>query len=1036
MKQFLGVRLIQRGVSLKSIPLTRLRGLGLALTTILWFWAEAPLMALEEITEGERLDSRSNILASYNQQDFGSHIFFGKEASASDVLQAEAERLFKQGVRQYRASQYREALQFFQQALPIFRQVRDRVGEATTLNGIGLVYNTIEQPQQALGYFNQALIVVRQVGEQVWEADTLNNLGGVYQTIGQPQQALGYFNQALSIYKAVDNRSGEATTLNNIGGVYQTIEQPQQALNYYNKALPILRQVRDRSGEATTLNNIGVVYQAIGQPQQALNYYKQALPIRREVRNRTGEADTLNNMGVVYQAIGQPQQALDYFNQALPIYREVGNRAGEATSFNNMGEVYRVIGQPQQALGYYTQALPILREVENRRGEAATLNNLALIYQAIGQPQQALDYFNQALPIYREVGNRAGEATSFNNMGEVYRVIGQPQQALDYYTQALTIFRQVGARTREAASLNNTGAIYADLGQPQQALNYYNQALNISKQAGIRLGEAASLNNIGEVYQVIGQPQQALDYYTQALTISRQVGERGREATALNNIGFLYENQGNTTQAIDFYQRSIEGTESIQSEIQIEELKSSFASGQINTYDRLINLLWNQGDFETAFNYVERAKARAFLDQFANAQIDIRAGADSPLLERERDLQIQIAALRQQLLELRNKPQNQWDEETIEEVTTQIETLQKEYENLLTQLKLQSQETAELVSVDVASLAEIQNLLDDDTTLVEYFVTEERTLAFIITHNSFQTVPLEVGKEQLTKELKLFYDFSRLNNPHPAELKQLHQWLIAPLLPYLKTSQLSIVPHSILHYLPFAALTDGQTYLSDTFILSKLPSASTLRYLPEKRKPKTDTLLALGNPTISEPLGILHYAKQEAETVARLFNTDALTDKGATESAVRLQSQQAGILHLAAHGQYNPLAPLFSTLHLASDAQNDGRLEVHEIYGLDLTAATNLVVLSACQTNLGELSRGDEVVALNRAFLYAGTPTVMASLWNVDDKATGLLMERFYTYLKAGMGKAEALQQAQKDIRSQFPHPYYWAAFSITGDGE
>jgi hypothetical protein len=194
-------------------------------------------------------------------------------------------------------------------------------------------------------------------------------------------------------------------------------------------------------------------------------------------------------------------------------------------------------------------------------------------------------------------------------------------------------------------------------------------------------------------------------------------------------------------------------------------------------------------------------------------------------------------------------------------------------------------------------------------------------------------------------------------------------------------------------------------------------------------------VLVLGNPTTTEPLPALHYAEQEAKRIAQMYSTPPLVGAAATESAVFSQAEMAGILHLAAHGKYNPDNPLFSTLYLAPDKQRDGRLEVHDIYGLDLTKVTNLVVLSACQTQMGQLSKGDEVVGLNRAFLYAGTPSVMASLWSVDDKVTGLLMEGFYTHLQAGMTKAEALRQAQIDIRTEYPHPYYWAAFVLTGDG-
>lgn len=326
--------------------------------------------------------------------------------------------------------------------------------------------------------------------------------------------------------------------------------------------------------------------------------------------------------------------------------------------------------------------------------------------------------------------------------------------------------------------------------------------------------------------------------------------------------------------------------------------------------------------------------------------------------------------------------------------------------------------------------------------MLEYFVTKKRTLAFIISCHSFQTATLNVTQEDLTKKIEAFRRFASLKNPYPKSLQQLYNWLIAPLKPLLNTSKLAIVPHSVLHYLPFTALTDGKRYLSDDYTITTLPSASILRFLPQKRKPSTGTdthrempLLALGNPTTTEPLPTLHFAEQEVNAIASLYNTQPLIGAAATESTVFSQASNAEILHLAVHGEFNKHNPLFSTLYLAPDTQHDGRLEVHDIYTLDLTQATNLVVLSACQTQLGELSKGDEVVGLNRAFLYAGTPSVIATLWSVNDKVTGLLMQRFYTHLRSGMTTAQALHTAQMEVRVEYPHPYYWAAFVLTGDG-
>ena len=283
--------------------------------------------------------------------------------------------------------------------------MQDRSGEATTLNNIGSVYRAIGQPNQALNYYQQALPILREVQNRSGEATTLNNLGLVYDAIGQPNQALNYYQQALPIRREVQDRSGEATTLNNIGSVYRAIGQPNQALNYYQQALPIFREVQNRSGEATTLNNIGGVYDAIGQPNQALNYYQQALPIFREVQNRSGEATTLNNIGGVYDAIGQPNQALNYYQQALPIRREVQDRSGEAATLSNLAAAYRDTNNPTEAIIHLEKSLTITLDIrkglqrdfrdfrksfiEQNRGPAVALADL-LIDQK--QPEKAYEW--------------------------------------------------------------------------------------------------------------------------------------------------------------------------------------------------------------------------------------------------------------------------------------------------------------------------------------------------------------------------------------------------------------------------------------------------------------------------------------------------------------------------------------------------------------------------------------------------------------------------------------------------------------------
>jgi CHAT domain-containing protein/Flp pilus assembly protein TadD len=745
------------------------------------------------------------------------------------------------------------------------------------------------------------------------------------------------------------------------------------------------------------------------------------------------EVIQLSLQGIEQLQRSQFRAALESWQEAIGIYRQLGDRQGEASSLGNLGNAYHGLGQYEKAIELHQQSLVLFQKLGDRPGEASSLGNLGSAYHSLGQYEKAVELHQQSLALFRELKDLQGEASSLGSLGITYRSLGQHEKAMEFYQQSLALFRELKDLQGEANSLGNLGSIYGTLGQYEKAIESHQQSLAIKRELRDRRGEANSLGNLGSIYGTLGQYEKAIELYQQSLALARELGYRRGEASSLGNLGIIYGTLGQYEKAIELHQQAIGAIESIQGDIKVEELKASYASQQVDLYEGLIILLWSQGDFETAFNYVERARARAFLDQLANGGVDFRAGADSTLLEQEQALKTQIVALSQQLITLRNRPKNEWDNETITQIENKRTALQEDYQDLLVQLKIQSPETANLISVDVAPLAEIQGSLDADTTLVEYFVTDDLTLAFIITHDSFKTVPLNISREQLTEEITLFRDFADLDEPHPLSLKNLHDWLIAPLQPHLNTTQLSIIPHGILHYLPFAALTDGNRYLSDDYALSSLPSASILRYLPEKRKSTTGNLLALGDPDIPG-LSPLDYAEDEVKAIAPLFNTQPLLGKAATESTVWAEASQSGIVHLAVHGEYNLYNPLFSAIRLVGDTENDGSLQVHEVYGLDLTNATNLVVLSACQTKIGELSRGDEVVGLNRAFLYAGTPTVMASLWNVDDAATGLLMKQFYTHWQGGMSKAEALQQAQKDVRETHPHPYYWAAFSLTGD--
>ena len=340
-------------------------------------------------------------------------------------------------------------------------------------------------------------------------------------------------------------------------------------------------------------------------------------------------------------------------------------------------------------------------------------------------------------------------------------------------------------------------------------------------------------------------------------------------------------------------------------------------------------------------------------------------------------------------------------------------------------------ELASLVSVTTPATAEIQSMIKDDETLLEYYSAGKEWYVFILTGKTIvaQKLPvLDLGnnidalrKNITTRNLPGFNQYSRT----------LYRQIFALAAPSIKTKKLIIVPHGSLHYLPFAALSDGKEYLIDRFSVRMLPSAGILSFLQERMKQEDRGALIFGNPKLDDPKYDLKFAQEEALAIGKMIpNSKVLLRSDASKTNLQYYGNKYSIIHLAVHGIFDLDKPLNSALLLAADRNNDGLLRASDLYNLSLSA--ELVTLSACETALGKVATGDDVVGFTRGFLYAGARSLISSLWQVDDEATRDLMVNFYNNLSK-MSKDEALRQAQLRVKKQYPHPYYWAAFLLTG---
>jgi CHAT domain-containing protein len=925
---------------------------------------------------------------------------------------------------------------------------------------------------------------VFQEGYQLYQQGTAESL----------RQAIAKLNEALPLYWAVGDRRQEALILNQIGLIYSVLGEKQKALDFYNQSLPLRRATGDKAGEAATLNNIGAVYDALGQKQTALDYFNQSLPIFWAIGDKAAESITLNNIGTVYNALGQKQTALDYFNQSLPLTRATGDKAQQAVTLSNIGTVYNALGQKQTALDYFNQSLPLTRTTGNKAGEATTLNNIGAVYDALGQKQTALDYFNQSLPLTRATGDKTQEAVTLNNIGRVYDALGQKQTALDYFNQSLPLRRATGNKAGEAVTLNNIGLVYDALGEKQKALEFYNQSLPLSQATGNKAMEAVTLSNIGVVYSDLGEKQKALEFYNQSLPLSRATGDKAQEALTLYNAAYLERNRGNLNEAFTQMKAAIEIIEKLRTNVASQQLRASYFATVQGYYQFYIDLLMqlhktnpNKGYDALALHASERARARSLLELLTEANANIRQGVNPELLQQERTLQQQLSAAeynREQLLK------GQYTDKQLNEIKQQIATLLTQLQQVEGQIRVNSPRYAALKYPQPLNLPQIQQqVLDDNTLLLEYSLGEERSYLWAVTKTSITSyeLPKRADIEAAAQE---FYQQLKSEAGNIEEGMKLSQMILAPVMNQLGNKRLLIVGDGALQSIPFAALPIPRLGNSDTcrgdacvaptpmlvnHEIVSLPSASTIAVLRNElkdRKPAPKTLVAIADP-VFEPndprlkkagetssssssteatrsareMGVnlqrLEYTRKEAEAILALVPDNqrfsAFDFAANRTTATKPDLSQYRIIHLATHGLLNTINPELSGVVLSlldeNGADTNGFLRLNDIFNLNLPA--ELVVLSACETGLGKDVKGEGLVGLTRGFMYAGAKSVTVSLWNVSDTATSILMTKYYQQmLDKGVNPVAALRAAQLEMMKteQWNAPYYWAAFLVQGE--
>jgi len=479
--------------------------------------------------------------------------------------------------------------------------------------------------------------------------------------------------------------------------------------------------------------------------------------------------------------------------------------------------------------------------------------------------------------------------------------------------------------------------------------------------------------------------------------------------------GRIAEAEGKGEVALRFYMQSVEVVEQQRKSISTETSKIGFVGDKQALYQSLIALLIRQGQPAKAFEYVERAKSRALVDLLAERQ---------NLLPQD---QSNVTQALGQLASLEQRSAY------IHAGGQESARLRSAMASAAGELRQKAPELASLLTVETPDTAGILAQLGPDETLLEYYGQGDELYAFTATRAGITAKKLDgKGLEAEVRALREALANVDSDAWRPVS-RRLYARLLAPVEAALARPRLIIVSHGALHYLPWSALFDGQQFLGDRVTLQQLPSASVMQFLASRKPATARDMLLLGNPDLGDKAMDLPGAEAEARAIKGIWpNSTMLMRKAATKGALTKAGQLFRVIHVAAHGEFVTDQPLNSRLLLSPEGDDNGQLTAGDLYGLRLNA--DLVTLSACETGMGKVLNGDDVVGLTRGFLYAGANSIVASLWPVSDDETQFLMTSFYKSLKK-LPKAESLRQAQLETRKKYPHPFYWSAFQLTGMG-
>jgi CHAT domain-containing protein len=733
--------------------------------------------------------------------------------------------------------------------------------------------------QAAVEKYLEASKILRNAGELAGSAQALTNAAEIYEEMGDLQNAHQSFQAALDLATKSHDILQQGRAFNGLASVYFLTGQSNSAREHSLKALDCANRIKDDQLKAAALTNLGESFFASGDLAKAQTYQQQASHLWQALNNMRGLVSSQIALGYYSVNLSEPQNALGYLENGFRVAEKAGDIRGQMLALNALASVKAKLGRKQESLDDYARAKLLAERIGDQLSWASILAGTAAVYFWLGDAERALECDEQAVKTFTEISALWGIAETKLDLGRIHDALGNHGTAASYLKEALAEFRALGMKRLQAQALRNIGIVQASSGDYTKSLQTFQESIKLSRLHQDYRYVADTQNFLGRSYEKLRQNENALQNYREALKLSRIASDSIVESSSLCNIARIERNSGSLSEAQQNLEAALNIAESIRGDVSSQDLRASYLATIHEIYELYIDVLMlqhkqspAQGFDARAFATSERARARSLLESLQEGQADIRQGVDDSLLEKERSLRETVNSKAERQMKLLAAK----DSQQAEKVKHEIDALTIEYSRVRDQIRATSPHYAALIAPELFTLQQVQQqLLDQESILLEYSLGDERSYVWLVTADNVSTYELPSRKDIEQAASKLYDDFvayqvvageslqarterqKKADESLPGDTASLSKLVLGPLAGKLGNKRLVIVSDGALQYIPFAALHDPDAnsnafqYLNEKHEIVREPSASTLALLiseARRRAAPSDSVAVFADP--------------------------------------------------------------------------------------------------------------------------------------------------------------------------------------------